>query len=163
MRRRWETSSFVAWRRREITELTWDEIDTSGGVIRLHPARSKTRRGRVLPISPPLKEVLDRRATRRKSGATLVFLQDGVTMRDWKNAWPDACEKAGVSGRHLHDCRRTAARNFIRAGVPERVAMMLLGHATRSIFDRYNIVNERDLMDAGHRLQQYLGTQATHS
>jgi hypothetical protein len=34
--------------------------------------------------------------------------------------------------------------------------MMLLGHATRGIFDRYHIVNERDLAEAGHRLQQYI-------
>jgi hypothetical protein len=37
--------------------------------------------------------------------------------------------------------------------------MMLLGHSTRSIFERYNIVNERDLRDAGQRLQQYIGLQ----
>ena len=36
-----------------------------------------------------------------------------------------ACQAAGVPTRFLHDCRRTAARNLIRANVPERVAMLL--------------------------------------
>lgn len=42
------------WRRTEILELTWDEVDLSGRVIRLSPRRSKTKTGRVLPISAPL-------------------------------------------------------------------------------------------------------------
>ena len=53
--------------------------------------------------------------------------------------------------RFLHDCRRTAARNLIRASFPERVAMLLTRHKSRAIFDRYNIIHEQELLETGRR------------
>lgn len=40
--------------------------------------------------------------------------------------------------------RRSAVRNFDRAGVGQAVAMQITEHKTASIYRRYRIVNEED-------------------
>ncbi len=150
---------YTGWRRQEILGLEWREVDLGGGVIRLSCERSKTKAGRVLPLSPPLREVLARRLQARRLDTPLVFHKDGRPIGDWRKSWDRACTLAGLPGKRLHDCRRTMARNLVRSGVPERVAMAILGHKTRSIFDRYNIVSETDLKQATVRLADYLAGQ----
>ena len=116
--------------------------------------------GRILPISAPIAEALAWRQARRDPDSSLVFHRDGIPIRRWRTAWRTACQAAGVPTRFLHDCRRTAARNLIRASVPERVAMLLTGHKSRAVFDRYNIIHEQELLDAGDQLVAYLARQA---
>ena len=151
-----DVAYYSGWRKQEILGLTWEEIDEAGGVIRLSPARSKTLVGRILPISHPIAEALARRRARRDPDSPLVFHRDGIPVRRWRTA----CQAAGVPTRFLHDCRRTAARNLIRANIPERVAMLFTGHKSRAIFDRYNIIHEQELLEAGDQLVAYLAQHA---
>jgi integrase len=63
------------------------------------------------------------------------------------------------AGLIFHDLRRTALRNLRRAGVPESVAMKISGHKTREVFERYNIKDQKDVVEALDKLVQFHTTE----
>ncbi|MFW6084580.1 MAG: tyrosine-type recombinase/integrase [Gemmatimonadota bacterium] len=80
----------------------------------------------------------------------------GQPIRRFYRAWRKAAKQAGLEGTIFHDMRRSAIRNLVRDGVPETVAMRLTGHKTRSVFKRYDIVDERDLLEAMEKMNARL-------
>jgi integrase len=151
------------WRKSEILSLTLDKVDLKHGIVRLDPGETKNDEARTLYMDEDLLREMRALHSKRRLGCPYVFHRGGEPSKDFRWTWNSRCRQAGLKGRLFHDFRRTAVRNMVRAGVSEGVAMKISGHKTRSVFDRYNIVNDRDLMEAAKKHQIYLKTKADAS
>ncbi len=154
----------TGWRLSEITDLTWSRVDRHQGIVRLEAGETKNNEGRTVYLDEELKEIISSQWEARKNNRVMlpyVFLNEkgDNKIKRFDKTWNRACKNAKIGKRIFHDLRRTAVRNMIRSGIPERVAMMVSGHKTRSVFDRYNIVNAADLKEAANRQSEYLEKQ----
>ena len=158
---------FTGWRvPSEILSLQWRLIDRTAGTVRLDVGTTKNDAGRVFPYGDLLPELRDTVETQwlvhewlQANGVLSPWVfprlrgaDPGRRIGSFRKVWLRGCTTAGCPTRVPHDFRRTTVRNLVRAGVPERTAMQLTGHKTRSVFDRYDIVNETDLQEAIRKL-----------
>jgi len=151
---------WTGMRRGEILMLRWEQVDLKRRLLRINPGTTKNGEGRVVPLMGDLPLVLARWRDETLASwpsCPWVCHYKGERLTRLTRAWEAACDRIGLKGRLFHDLRRTAVRNMVRAGISERVAMQISGHKTRSIFDRYDIVSERDLYEAADRMNEHLG------
>lgn len=143
----------------EALEIEWSQVDLSKRIIRLEAEQTKGDDARNVPLPGVLVNMLEEITPKKGK----VFSSINLTKE-----WRKACAAAGLGeiievpgkpydpqyrGLIIHDLRRSAVRNLVNAGVPERVAMKISGHKTRSVFDRYHIVSTDDVSSAMHRLE----------
>jgi integrase len=144
----------------EARSIEWQQVNLDAGVIRLEDEQTKTGEARTVPLPDLLIKMLKESA----ADGDKVFDATNLT-----KAWHKACVAAGLgvlekegsqrySGLIIHDLRRSAIKNLMKAGVTEKVAMSISGHKTRAVFDRYHIVDERDVVGAMRQLQDGEGS-----
>lgn len=149
---------YTGWRKQEILSMTWEQVDLHARTVRLNPGKTKNQEGRIVYLEGELFDTLTAVKTERDSlypQCPWVFHRNEERIKDFRSAWRTACRAVGLESKLFHDFRRTAVRNMVRAGIPERVAQQIAGHKTRSVFDRYHIVSDADLREAARRHAAY--------
>jgi integrase len=143
----------VGMRRGALLEIKWKQVDISGGVVWIE---QKGPNRKPVPVAIPIYGDMREYLERQPKQSEYLFARGSERIKDFRGAWDSACERAGFPDLIFHDLRRTAARNLIRAGVRESVAMKITGHKTRDMFRRYNIDDLEDIKDAGKMTESFL-------
>ncbi len=144
----------------ELRQVRLDQVDLDAMVIRLEKAQTKGKRARTLPIYGDMERWIRQQIENAPKGCQWLFYGNrGGRIENNLTGWREACIAAGMPDLLFHDLRRSAVRNMKRAGISDKTAMDISGHKTRAIFDRYDIVDEHDVEQAGEKLTQYFETR----
>jgi integrase len=140
---------FVGLSRGDLRALTWKEVDLDQGLI-TRP-RHKTGRALRLPISPPLREVLERH--RRRSGPVCPRLPKSNS--SLSKSLHRLCDRAEIPRGGWHRLRHTAATLLAAAGTDVATIGRILGHRPGSVVTlRYLHTDDERLRQAAEAVAQ---------
>ena len=150
----------VGLRKGALLRIKWEQVDVAASCIWMEGKRANRKPEPVaVRIYGDMKTYLE---TQPRT-SDFLFARGSKPIRDFRLSWNLACQAAGVPGLLFHDLRRTAVRNLRRAGVAESVIMKITGHRTRGVFERYNITDQTDTIEAGKTAEEYLSREHSRS
>ncbi|HYI92574.1 MAG TPA: site-specific integrase [Bryobacteraceae bacterium] len=147
------TAYHVGLRKGALLRIKWSQVDFTASCIWMEGKKANRKPEPVaVPIYGDMRTYLEMQPRTSEH----LFARGSIPIKDFRASWDIACQAAGVPGLLFHDLRRTAVRNLRRAGVAETVIMKITGHRTRGVFERYNITDQSDTLEAGKMAEEFL-------
>lgn len=142
------------FRKAELLDMRCAQMDLLNNTISLYSCETKNGEGRTVVLTKECCGLVTE-LRRGKQPEDYFFARgNGEPVRDFRGAWDAPVTTAKLPGLLFHDLRRSAVRNMIRRGVPQKTAREISGHKTDSVFSRYNIVSEDDIRDAARKIEE---------
>jgi len=129
-----------------------EQVDLLNDTVTLYSGETKNKEGRTVALTEECR-LLVTELRKGKQPEDFLFTRNGEPVRDFRGTWDALVKKAGLPGLLLHDMRRSAVREMIRRGVPQKTAREISGHKTDAVFSRYNITSEADIRDAAKKIE----------
>ena len=137
-------------RQGEILKLQWSDVDLKTGFVRLKASMTKTDEARSVRLLPEVITML--REIPRTLHTQQVFLSaTNKPIPYWttyvQKVWKRSLEKSGIKGACFHDLRHDFVTRAMRGGNASHIVMKQVGHKTDSMLRRYQLIDERDLLE----------------
>jgi integrase len=151
------------FRKAELLEMKCSQVDLLNNTVCLYSGETKNDEGRIVYLTDECRLLVTELRKSKQPEDFLLTRENGEPVRDLRGTWTALTDEAKLPGLLLHDFRRSAVRNMIRRGVPQKTAREISGHKTDSVFNRYNIVSEADLQDAARKIETGARAAVIHS
>lgn len=155
---------FTGMRMGEILDLRWRQVDLKKRYIELEKDQTKDDEERFIPISDTFLEVLSN--IPRSLHDDHVFLYRGKPLKSIRDSLRRTCKKIGIpygrnekNGITPHDLRHTFNTYMRKSGAHDTVTMEITGHATREMFDWYNVVDDAEKEEAMRQLEAFISSE----
>jgi integrase len=142
------------FRKGKLLEMRCAQVDLLNNTISLYSGETKNGEGRTVVLTKECCGLVTELRRGKQAEDYLFTRENGEPVRDFRGAWDTLVTTAKLPGLLFHDLRRSAVRNMIRRGVPQKTARQISGHKTDSVFSRYNIVSEDDIRDAARKIEE---------
>ncbi len=141
-------------RRREITELTWAEVDLGAKLIRLPAVRSKTREAREIALSSAALVILAGLKPERAEGRVFPT-GDGRHRMEFavQPLWQKVRKRAGLpADARLHDLRHSFVTSGLSANYSEALVGKAVGHRSAASTRRYSHIDVDPVREVVERI-----------
>jgi integrase len=149
------TALHTGFRRGELFQLTWPDVELRRGVIRVVDTKNGERR--ELPMTETLRATLQH-MPRRVDSAYVFPGKGGRRLVDIRSRFNRALRAAGIEGVVFHDLRHTFASHLVMAGVDLLTVKEFLGHKDIKMTLRYAHLAPDYKRAAISRLDTYMDT-----
>lgn len=154
--------AYQGLRTQEALQLDWRRVDFNRRTLHIPAERTKTGRGRTVPMHPRVDALLFGmwEAAKRPDAGPVFLSQRGKPYADTRGqggnpldtAHRHACRVAGVRDFRVHDWRHDWAARMVMAGVDLYTLMRLGGWRSLRMVERYAAITGEHMADAVRKI-----------
>lgn len=134
----------------EILSAKWADVDLEKQVLTVRATNSKSRKVRYVPLNDSAMDVINSLDTRNRYEYLFINEKTHKPFVNITKVWHRLRRKAGLTTLRIHDLRHAFASTLVGQGRTIYEVMVLLGHSSPKVSERYACIPTTTLREAAN-------------